>query len=56
MMRAAATFNSTISSLSYFCDPEQREMLPDRGDDPDKQPTLCAASCDTATARTSPPT
>ena len=24
------------TSLSYFCDPEQRKMLKDRGDDPDK--------------------
>jgi 5-methyltetrahydropteroyltriglutamate--homocysteine methyltransferase len=24
------------TSLSYFCDPEQRKMLSDRGDDPDK--------------------
>jgi 5-methyltetrahydropteroyltriglutamate--homocysteine methyltransferase len=24
------------TSLSYFCDPEQRKMLTDRGDDPDK--------------------
>src|SRR6478736_10338114 len=24
------------TSLSYFCDPEQRQMLVDRGDDPDK--------------------
>ncbi len=24
------------TSLSYFCDPEQRKMLADRGDDPDK--------------------
>jgi len=30
-------------SFAYLCDPEQREMLRARGDDPEKQPALYAA-------------
>jgi 5-methyltetrahydropteroyltriglutamate--homocysteine methyltransferase len=29
-------------SFAYLCDPEQREMLRERGDDPDKQPDIYA--------------
>jgi len=29
-------------SFAYLCDPEQRKMLKDRGDDPDKQPQIYA--------------
>ena len=29
-------------SFAYLCDPEQRKMLKDRGDDPDKQPGIYA--------------
>ncbi|MFO1136454.1 MAG: 5-methyltetrahydropteroyltriglutamate--homocysteine S-methyltransferase [Rhodoblastus sp.] len=29
-------------SFAYLCDPEQRKMLKDRGDDPDKQPHIYA--------------
>ena len=29
-------------SFAYLCDPEQRQMLKDRGDDPDKQPHIYA--------------
>lgn len=29
-------------SFAYFCDPEQRKMLAERGDDPDKQPGIYA--------------
>jgi 5-methyltetrahydropteroyltriglutamate--homocysteine methyltransferase len=29
-------------SFAYLCDPEQRQMLRDRGDDPDRQPEIYA--------------
>lgn len=29
-------------SFAYLCDPEQRQMLKDRGDDPDRQPEIYA--------------
>lgn len=38
------------TSLSYFCDPEQRQMLVDRGDDPDKLIYIYRDVINTATA------
>jgi len=38
------------TSLSYFCDPEQRQMLVDRGDDPDKLIHIYRDVINTATA------
>ena len=38
------------TSLSYFCDPEQRQMLKDRGDDPDKLIHIYRDMINTATA------
>lgn len=35
-------------SFAYLCDPEQRQMLRDRGDDPDKQPGIYAGMINTA--------
>ena len=29
-------------SFAYLCDPEQRQMLADRGDDPERQPCIYA--------------
>lgn len=37
------------TSLSYFCDPEQRQMLKDRGDDPDRLITIYRDMINTAT-------
>lgn len=38
------------TSLSYFCDPEQRQMLRDRGDDPDRLIHIYRDIINTATA------
>jgi 5-methyltetrahydropteroyltriglutamate--homocysteine methyltransferase len=38
------------TSLSYFCDPEQRKMLAERGDDPDKLIHIYRDILNTATA------
>lgn len=38
------------TSLSYFCDPEQRQMLKDRGDDPDRLIHIYRDMINTATA------
>ncbi len=38
-------------SFAYLCDPEQRRMLKDRGDDPDKQPEIYAAMINKAIAK-----
>ena len=38
------------TSLSYFCDPEQRQMLIGRGDDPEKLITIYRDMINTATA------
>ncbi|MGO4736222.1 5-methyltetrahydropteroyltriglutamate--homocysteine S-methyltransferase [Bosea sp. 2KB_26] len=38
------------TSLSYFCDPEQRQMLVDRGDEPDKLIHIYRDVINTATA------
>lgn len=38
------------TSLSYFCDPEQRQMLKDRGDDPDRLIQIYRDMINTATA------
>ncbi len=38
------------TSLSYFCDPEQRQMLKDRGDDPEKLLHIYRDMINTATA------
>ncbi|PSC06138.1 5-methyltetrahydropteroyltriglutamate--homocysteine S-methyltransferase [Alsobacter soli] len=35
-------------SFAYLCDPEQRKMLADRGDDPEKQPHIYAGMINTA--------
>jgi 5-methyltetrahydropteroyltriglutamate--homocysteine methyltransferase len=35
-------------SFAYLCDPEQRKMLADRGDDPDEQPHIYAGMINTA--------
>ena len=35
-------------NLAYLCDPEQRRMLRDRGDDPDRLPAVYAAMINTA--------
>jgi 5-methyltetrahydropteroyltriglutamate--homocysteine methyltransferase len=35
-------------SFAYFCDPEQRRMLAERGDDPDKQPGIYAGMINAA--------
>ena len=35
-------------NFSYLCDPEQRQMLKDRGDDPDKLPGIYAAMINSA--------
>ena len=35
-------------SFAYFCDPEQRKMLMERGDDPEKQPGIYAGMINTA--------
>jgi 5-methyltetrahydropteroyltriglutamate--homocysteine methyltransferase len=35
-------------SFAYLCDPEQRKMLADRGDDPEKQPHIYASMINTA--------
>jgi 5-methyltetrahydropteroyltriglutamate--homocysteine methyltransferase len=35
-------------NLAYLCDPEQRQMLRDRGDDPDRLPGIYAAMINTA--------
>jgi 5-methyltetrahydropteroyltriglutamate--homocysteine methyltransferase len=37
-------------SFAYFCDPNQRQMLKDRGDDPDKQPGIYADMINKAVA------
>lgn len=37
-------------SFAYLCDPEQRQMLKDRGDDPEKQPDIYAGMVRTALA------
>jgi 5-methyltetrahydropteroyltriglutamate--homocysteine methyltransferase len=37
-------------SFAYFCDPEQRRMLAERGDDPEKQPHIYAGMINTAIA------
>ena len=37
-------------SFAYLCDPEQRKMLKDRGDDPEKQPEIYAAMINKAIA------
>lgn len=37
-------------SFAYFCDPEQRRMLAERGDDPDKQPAIYAGMINRALA------
>jgi len=37
-------------SFAYFCDPEQRRMLAERGDDPDKQPGIYAGMINRALA------
>jgi 5-methyltetrahydropteroyltriglutamate--homocysteine methyltransferase len=37
------------TSLSYFCDPEQRKMLSDRGDDPDRLMVVYREMINTAT-------
>ena len=37
-------------SFAYFCDPEQRRMLAERGDDPDKQPGIYAGMVNRALA------
>jgi 5-methyltetrahydropteroyltriglutamate--homocysteine methyltransferase len=36
------------TNLAYLCDPEQRQMLRDRGDDPDRLPGIYADLIDTA--------
>jgi 5-methyltetrahydropteroyltriglutamate--homocysteine methyltransferase len=36
------------TNLAYLCDPEQRQMLKDRGDDPDKLPLIYADMINTA--------
>lgn len=36
------------TNLAYLCDPEQRQMLRDRGDDPEKLPTIYADMINTA--------
>ena len=36
------------TNLAYLCDPEQRQMLRDRGDDPDKLPLVYAEMINTA--------
>jgi 5-methyltetrahydropteroyltriglutamate--homocysteine methyltransferase len=38
------------TSLSYFCDPEQRQMLKDRGDDPERLITIYRDMINVATA------
>ena len=35
-------------SFAYLCDPEQRKMLADRGDDPEEQPHIYAGMINTA--------
>jgi len=35
-------------NLAYLCDPEQRQMLSDRGDDPDRLPQVYAEMINTA--------
>jgi 5-methyltetrahydropteroyltriglutamate--homocysteine methyltransferase len=35
-------------SFAYLCDPEQRKMLSDRGDDPEEQPHIYAGMINTA--------
>jgi 5-methyltetrahydropteroyltriglutamate--homocysteine methyltransferase len=37
-------------SFAYLCDPEQRKMLKERGDDPEKQPEIYAGMINTAVA------
>jgi 5-methyltetrahydropteroyltriglutamate--homocysteine methyltransferase len=37
-------------SFAYFCDPEQRRMLAERGDDPEKQPGIYAGMINRALA------
>ncbi|MGF1619027.1 MAG: 5-methyltetrahydropteroyltriglutamate--homocysteine S-methyltransferase [Rhodomicrobiaceae bacterium] len=37
-------------SFAYLCDPNQRQMLKDRGDDPDKQPEIYAGMINQAIA------
>jgi 5-methyltetrahydropteroyltriglutamate--homocysteine methyltransferase len=37
-------------SFAYLCDPEQRQMLRDRGDDPEKQPHIYAGMINAAIA------
>src|SRR5215472_16326822 len=37
-------------NLAYLCDPEQRQMLRDRGDDPERLPALYAAMINAAIA------
>lgn len=37
-------------SFAYLCDPSQRQMLKDRGDDPDEQPRIYAGMINTAIA------
>lgn len=37
-------------SFAYLCDPEQRKMLSERGDDPEKQPSIYAGMINTALA------
>ena len=37
-------------SFAYLCDPEQRQMLRDRGDDPEKQPEIYAGMINAAVA------
>lgn len=36
------------TNLAYLCDPEQRQMLKDRGDDPEKLPAIYASLINTA--------
>lgn len=36
------------TNLAYLCDPEQRQMLKDRGDDPENLPTIYAEMINTA--------
>jgi 5-methyltetrahydropteroyltriglutamate--homocysteine methyltransferase len=38
-------------NLAYLCDPEQRQMLRDRGDDPERLPEIYAAMINTAIGR-----
>lgn len=37
-------------SFAYLCDPDQRQMLKDRGDDPEKQPAIYAGMINKAVA------